>query len=404
MSLLALRRVVAEPLGVVRRAEGGRRRLWWRLLLPAAGLLTLATALGKDAGDAGAVAWQLAVRRLQLDPGGPARAVSGITVAVAGAIALQMVVTGVQEDFKTETRANLARATLHTTAHDPPLPAAAVAARLAAAPGARSVAVVSDYGVADRPESTLHVAPCATLRELIGVERCADGDVFRTARARPHLALTEDATWPVPETARTITPRRDPAGRLPGGVFATPGAVRGVELPAPRIGVFVRVDPRAADAVEQVRNASAAISPLLRVEQLRRTDAQFDALRRAMLVGASLVLALIGCSLLLTALDQLRERRRLLAVLAAFGTRRSTLGWSVLWQSAVPVALGLGIAVLTGLALGALLLRTLDTAVHVGWVDVAGMAGVGAAVVLAVTAASLPVLLRTMRPEALRTE
>ena len=91
-------------------------------------------------------------------------------------------------------------------------------------------------------------------------------------------------------------------------------------------------------------------------------------------------------------------------MLAAFGTPRSTLGWSVLWQSAVPVALGLGIAVLTGLALGALLLRTLDTAVHVGWVDVAGMAAVGAAVVLAVTAASLPVLWRTMRPEALRTE
>jgi hypothetical protein len=60
--------------------------------------------------------------------------------------------------------------------------------------------------------------------------------------------------------------------------------------------------------------------------------------------------------------------------------------------------------VLAGLALGALLLRTFDTAVHVGWVDVAAMAGVGPAVVLAVTAASLPVLWRTMRPEALRTE
>ena len=45
---------------------------------------------------AGAVAWQLAVRRLQLDPGGASRAVSGIAVAVAGAIALQMVFTGAQ--------------------------------------------------------------------------------------------------------------------------------------------------------------------------------------------------------------------------------------------------------------------------------------------------------------------
>ena len=123
-----------------------------------------------------------------------------------------------------------------------------------------------------------------------------------------------------------------------------------------------------------------------------------------MLVGAALVICLIGCSLLLTALDQLRERRSVLAVLAALGTRRSTLGWSVLWQSAVPVALGLAIAVLTGLTLGALLLRIFDTAVHVGWLDVTGMAGVSAVVVLAVTTASLPVLWRTMRAEALRTE
>ena len=142
------------------------------------------------------------------------------------------------------------------------------------------------------------------------------------------------------------------------------------------------------------------------MEQLRRTrtDAQFDALRRAMLVGAAIVVSLIGCSLLLTVLDQLRERRRLLAVLDAFGTRRSTMGWSLLWQSAVPVALGLGIAVLTGLALGAMLLRIFDTDVHFRWADIAGMAGVGAAVVLAVTAASLPILWSTMRGEALRTE
>jgi predicted lysophospholipase L1 biosynthesis ABC-type transport system permease subunit len=123
-----------------------------------------------------------------------------------------------------------------------------------------------------------------------------------------------------------------------------------------------------------------------------------------MLIGASIVIGLIGLSLLLTALEQLRERRRLLAVLVAFGTRRSTLSWSVLWQSAVPVALGLVIAVVTGIALGAVLLRILGTDVHVAWEDVAAMTGVGAAVVLLVTAVSLPVLWKTMRPEGLRTE
>jgi ABC-type Mn2+/Zn2+ transport system permease subunit len=93
-----------------------------------------------------------------------------------------------------------------------------------------------------------------------------------------------------------------------------------------------------------------------------------------------------------------------LAVLVAFGTRRSTLSWSVLWQSAVPIALGVGIAAITGVALGSVLQRILGTPVHVSWADVAAMAGVGILVVLLVTAASLPLLWRTMRPEALRTE
>jgi hypothetical protein len=42
--------------------------------------------------------------------------------------------------------------------------------------------------------------------------------------------------------------------------------------------------------------------------------------------------------------------------------------------------------------------------IKVSWGDVAAMAGAGVIVVLLVTAASLPVLWRTMRPEGLRTE
>src|SRR5919197_1154802 len=70
--------------------------------------------------------------------------------------------------------------------------------------------------------------------------------------------------------------------------------------------------------------------------------------RRGVLAGAVLTLALVGASLLVSLLEQVRERRRLLATLAAFGTRRATLGWSVLWQSAVPVALGLLLAIAAG--------------------------------------------------------
>lgn len=41
VTLAALRSVVIEPLGVVRGARARRRRLWWRLPMPALGLVVL---------------------------------------------------------------------------------------------------------------------------------------------------------------------------------------------------------------------------------------------------------------------------------------------------------------------------------------------------------------------------
>ena len=450
VSLVALRRVVAEPLGVVRRAEAARRRrLWWRLLLPAVGLLALAPAAGQEPDTiselrvaigviallvgiaallpwvveravgrlgAGKVAWQLAVRRLQLDPGGPARAVSGITVAVAGAIALQMVFTGIQDEFKRETGADLGRATLYAQldqrggeAAGGALTAGALGARLRTADGVRSVSALAQYDVGRDPERSatqLTVASCATLREVAGITSCRDGDVFFAGTAPKRALAFGQTVWAVPTTARRVPTRPDPTGSERIGVFATPSAVRGLELPVPYVFSYVRTDPADPDANEHVRNAAATLDPRVQVQELRRTrtDSQFAQLRRAMLIGAAIVIGLIGLSLLLTALEQLRERRRLLAVLVAFGTRRSTLSWSLLWQSAVPVTLGIAIAVAAGVALGAVLLRILGSAVRISWFDVAALAGVGVVVVLVVTAASLPVLWRTMRPEGLRTE
>ncbi|MBW8698015.1 hypothetical protein MBT84_00380 [Streptomyces sp. MBT84] len=115
-------------------------------------------------------------------------------------------------------------------------------------------------------------------------------------------------------------------------------------------------------------------------------------------------MALIGASLLVSTLEQLRERRRLLAVLVVFGTRRSVLGLSVLWQTAVPVVLGLMVAVVGGLGLGAALLKTVHTPFYIEWASVGTMSGVGGAAILVVTALTMPALWRMMRPDGLRTE
>ena len=55
----------------------------------------------------------------------------------------------------------------------------------------------------------------------------------------------------------------------------------------------------------------------------------------------------------------------------------------MLWQTAIPIALGLVLASAVGLTLGAVLLRMTGTPVRVDWPSVLAMTGIGAGVVLA---------------------
>jgi hypothetical protein len=470
VTLTALRTIVIEPLGVVRRSGTGRRRLTWRLVLPVVGLALLYPLFGAvgsaDAGfnryqvaagtvlllvgvaallpwlietlvrrlGGGGVPWQLAVRRLQLDSGTSARVVNGIAVAVAGAIGLQMLFTGVDDDYTERTGAEPGRAQL--AAQFTPGPedpgTSEIAARFGAVPGVRSALAVTQVELSgtrpgapgdDSPSSSLTMGDCAALRELVVLSRCADGDVFLagtpSAAGMPvpggqvELGFRygpDDGPplprWTVPATARTAEPRPDPTGAIHAGVFATPSALRGVQLRDQRALLYLRLDPDRPETVEHLRNAAATVHPLLATYAVHATteNRRFANIRRGLFVGVVAVLALIGASMLVTGLEQLRERRRLLAVLVAFGTRRSTLSWSVFWQTAVPVLLGLVLAVGAGAGLGVVLLRIVSQPVRFNWPVTAGIAGAGAAVVLLVTALTMPALWRLMRPDGLRTE
>jgi predicted lysophospholipase L1 biosynthesis ABC-type transport system permease subunit len=130
---------------------------------------------------------------------------------------------------------------------------------------------------------------------------------------------------------------------------------------------------------------------------------RFAQIQRGLAIVAVVILLLIGASLI-TVLEQLRDRRRLLAILVAFGTRRSTIARSILWQAAVPILLGLTLAVIAGITLGAVLLQIVSERVRIDWKVVGLVAGTAAGVVLLVTAASMPALWRLMRADGLRTE
>ncbi|MFE7961283.1 ABC transporter permease [Streptomyces sp. NPDC057413] len=466
VTLFALRGVVIEPLGVVRTAKPARRRLWWRLLLPLAGLGMLYPMLGqgRDHGDfnqylvtggvllllvgvtsllpwvvetvvgrlgAGGVAWQLAVRRLQLSSGTAARMVNGIAVAVAGAIALQMLFAGVEDDYTRSTGKDVSRADMQVTVHSGS-DVAGAAATFRRTEGVRRVTALSQVslGVLRKdPDlgSEMMVGDCAALREVAALPSCRDGDIFAlrggeydegtTAKlARPGQLLYIDPSygdsrgreipWHVPAGLKQADAIKDPNGIKRSGFLLTPGAVPPPAAPALTGQFFLTFDPAVPDAVEYARTTSARIDPLADAMQWTSTrqTPKFAAIRTGLFVGATCVLGLIGASLLVSQLEQLRERRKLLSALVAFGTRRRTLGLSVLWQTAIPIALGLLLATAVGMTLGAVLLRMTATPVTVDWSSVLSMTGIGAAIVLAVTALSLPPLLRLMRPEGLRTE
>ncbi|MFI5757320.1 FtsX-like permease family protein [Streptomyces sp. NPDC051569] len=472
VTLFALRSVAIEPLGVVRNARPRRRRVWWRLLVPVAGVALLTMTGGTSDTEAfsvypvaagavlvlvgltlllpwlveavvsrlhgGPVPWQLATRRLQLSSGSAARAVSGITVAVAGAVSLQMLFSGVQANFTKATGADPTRATVTATAD---FPNGELAQKMIdgfrATKGVTSViGTVQSYaaGTAPRAEgegssSTLVViGTCATLREVAHITSCQDGDTFvshlpgqqaqtdavgQAARPGKPLDLNmygdEDGTapqlWTLPAATRTVAARPDPAGNLTAGVLATPGALDPSRLPTATTIASILVDERVPDAREYVRNTAARIYPAMGIFTISYAERahQFNSVRSALLIGATGTMGLIAISLLVTQLEQLRERRRLLSVLVAFGTRRSTLAWSVLWQTAVPVVVGTALAVAGGLTLGAVLLRLVDSSVSDWWVFLP-FAAAGIGVILVVTLVSLPPLWRMMRPEGLRSE
>ncbi|MFB9252414.1 FtsX-like permease family protein [Sphaerisporangium melleum] len=456
VNLAALRGVAVEPLGVTRRGVPPRRRIWWRLLLPATGLALLAPMAGGGgvaaapaeyqaaAGTvlvlvgavallpwlidllvrrlgAGPVGWQLAVRRLQLDSATSARLVGGIAVAVAGTIGLQMLFAAVENRSRTAgddvTRAQAIVRTFGRTDLPESLARLRGTPGVAGAVGTYEIAAALPRGGPDRLQ--LLVGDCAELAAFADLGRCADGDTFlvRSAESgsvtasqlRPggRVALGDDGRpWTVPTGARRVPARAQGPVAPRDAILATPGALDPGTLPERETATFVRFVPGDPDALERVRSTVLAADPLAQVAALTpvRESNRFASIRRGLYLGIVVTLLLIASSMLVGVLEQLRERRRLLAMLVALGTPRRSLGLSVLWQTVLPVLVGLVLAVGFGLGLGVVLLRIAVVRVTISWAAVGWSAGLGAAAVLLTTALSLPALWRLTRPDGLRTE
>ncbi|ATY11666.1 ABC transporter permease [Amycolatopsis sp. AA4] len=460
-ALFGLRRTIVEPLGVVRQGKPVRRRMWWRWTITGVGAVFLfgtlvfapgsgdqAAALALAAGSVfllmgvaallpwlveriverlrgGPPSWQLAVRRLQLDSGTASRVVSGLVVVLAGTILIQGVLTSMtaRTSRSFETPAGVAAAPVRvdtTSAHE-----AEVRQRLSGVPGvtgvhsARSLQLTSGerevYGT---------VGDCVALKTQADIGDCADGDVFYVAGSSAQAAPKGDyqltsyrdgkpvpgPQWTVPDHVRVV-PSSNTAKAAASSLLVTPGAFGDHKLPTERIELFVAGPGSVESLIDRV---ATAVRPLAWKAEVGKTDYLSDYAGRdqrmvenfrAVLLTASLfVLAVAAMSLLMLSIEQISERRRPLAALSAAGVPIGVLARGSLWQTAVPVVVGVVLAVGAGLGLTAPILRLAKLPMMVDGTVLAGLAGAAVAAVLLVTALTLPLLRQVTRLDTLRSE
>lgn len=217
-AVASMRRTVIEPLGVVRQTATKPRKLAWRCIPIAVGVVTLliAGALPEEpypttwsvasvvlilAGvplllpwvvergvrflGRGSISWQLAVRRLQLTSGTAARSVSAIAVVLTGVIALQTTVASAAsarveaveqqgKDLHGPVSFDVAGSARKGSSADE------VVRDLKAQPGVTSAKAfrLIDLVDAHGERTSAVVLDCTTLREITALDRCGERDAF----------------------------------------------------------------------------------------------------------------------------------------------------------------------------------------------------------------------------------
>jgi hypothetical protein len=451
-SLFAMRRTIIEPLGVVRQQKPVRRRLWWRLVPGVAGIALLGSQIGTinstDRPDqwpvvlgvvflmlgipvllpwlverivfrlkGGSPALQLAVRRLQLDSGTAARVVGGVAVALAGTVTLQMILAGVEQEVVVKQGKQLDKQVLSVSV-DEETDAAGLAEALAKGKGVRAVhELVKTTGtLGEWTYVPISVGTCAALNAAVNAPGCVDGKAYVVRDAggggqapEPGAVLQfgapgrDQQQWTVPVVLDQVPGSRD-------GLYLTPAAAAGLDLGKLGMREYqAELDAAVPDVAEHARNAIAAYSWRTYTfyqgeNQMPEIERVFSLIRQGLYAGATLTLLLAGASMLVMALEQVRERRRPLAVLAASGVPRGTLARSLLWQNGVPLVLSTAVSVTTGIGLGALSIRVSDAEIAFDWPGIGLVTASSMALVLAVTALTLPSLRRATGALGLRTE
>ncbi|WP_189223976.1 FtsX-like permease family protein, partial [Saccharothrix coeruleofusca] len=442
-ALLGLRAVDIGPLGLSRRTEVPARRGWWRFALVGAGALVLVSisltsdfwsvmtdpvvtlALGAGIGlvlvGTGAVlpwlvgrvsrgqvegiAPMLALRGLRHDRNTP-RVLAGVVVVLTGSLTLQVLLSAAADFTADSFGAGTADEGTGrwTLALSEPTPLRELEEAIALVGGVRRISEVRWGATTGGKPHGVVSTDCAELAHMLGVRDCAPGRAYwvhdgRDAPRPGTRTVLAGRDWTIPDYQVLIDTPSD--SRLPAGLLVAGGADPVLSALRP-YQLVVEGDPDAAFA-DRLLAATGRVDRAVRLSTGQSAQVELFTSLRSGVIGASVLLTLLAVvGLAAAAVDQVWERRRPVAVLAANGVPRRTLAAAAAWQAAVPTALGLALA--TPLGLGTAWLLVPSERFRVDWSEVVVTVGTAAVVVLAVSLCTLPALRSAIRPSALRTE
>lgn len=442
---IALRRVRISPLGVSRRVTPRPPRAY-RLIPLVAGIAELAYFVGRRppttngqiraylpgiflmmAGLVIAGPWLtmvgsrimarrtnrtdtlIAARRLGDNPQAGFRAISGLVLALfvtttaVGIITTMVDERGVPHNDQSAKATLLADYSQGWADHDAD-PKASVAAvpdtvvsALRSIPGVRGVAVIHTNPTGIRQEIggwmfVPALVSCDQLADIPGFGRCAPG--AQTAGIPPGMYDSGAS-----EATRSATVW--PASAL------SSEQLRGV----PVRGVMVATDGSTA-AIEQARSVleaafPAEMPPVTVAEQLADTDSARQLTGYEQLVNVVILVSLCiaGCSLAVSVVAGLNDRKRPFSLLRLTGVQLTLLRRIVALESAVPLLIVAVVATGAGFLAAALFLRSeMGYALHAPGAMYYVTVVSGIVVSLAVIASTLPLLRRITGPETARNE
>jgi cell division protein FtsX len=457
-SLVALRRVVVTPLGVVRGARRPIRATWrWvmlgsgmgglfivmlsgraiiandRIALPIVVVSYGLTGLGAAAsaplaGSAIATAlariWHgngvmLGARRLRADPRVAGRTVAGVVIVVIAATVTSLYVGVYQAQAEDSYFPSSLLPSTVIVESASPVPIAYQS--LHRVPGVEAVAPV--WLGYTRNSYTVLVTDCDALDASVGrdLPPCEPGDAFVNGSLyddgmgiRNSMNLHFDLAPKLRvRVAMTNTQPLDlELGRFHNIIVPLEaGSAKLLARVAPSL-VYVATDGDPATA-ERIRNALHGPSAP-RISS--RGDPEDYADEVPTLVGGAVTLGLLitfaiaAATMLITTVDAVGERRRSLAALAAVGASRSVLRRALAVETALPmlagVALGLGSAIAgTWMLFQAVAdFEAMIEAPPIYWRSLGSVLTFAIVAVVVATVATFPSLGRAIRPESLRTE